>query len=74
MSTSWRNTNPTSNEWLHTQVTKEVGLEDAEKFIENLSNVVPVSAKPNTVHETPQHKAGTPKDIQNATESSLATL
>jgi len=62
------------NEWLHQQVTKEVGLEDAEKFVENLSNVVPVSAKPNTVDETPQHKAGSLKHIEMAVESGLATL
>ena len=62
------------NEWLHQQVTKEVGLEDAEKFVENLSNVVPVWAKPNTVYETPQHKAECLRDIENAVESGLCTL
>ena len=62
------------NEWLHQQVTTEVGLDDPEKFVENLSKVVPVSAKPNAVDETPQQKAGSLKDIENAVESGLATL
>ena len=41
------------NEWPHKKFTK-VGLETAEKCVGNMATVVPVSAKPKTVDETPR--------------------